>query len=168
VAHHAKILTVSDSVSAGQRDDGAGPLLYERLESTDFLVDEHRVVTDGANSVAVALISMAEGFSGLIVTTGGTGFAPRDLTPEGTLQVIDREAPGFSELMRSTSPYGALSRSRSGTLGRSLIINTPGSPTAALECLDAVLSLIPHALDLLAGAGEVHPPEIGGNTTTSS
>jgi len=84
------------------------------------------------------------------------------------LQVIEREAPGFDELMRATSPFGALSRSRSGTLGRSLVINTPGSPSAALECLDAVLALIPHALDLLGGAGEIHPPDIGGSTTTSS
>lgn len=168
VAHHAKILTVSDSVSSGRRVDGAGPRLLERLEEADFRVDECRVVADGSNSVAAALLAMGTGFAGLIVTTGGTGFAPRDLTPEGTLQVIDREAPGFDELMRATSPFGALSRSRSGTLGRSLIINTPGSPTAAVECLDAVLALVPHALDLLAGAGEVHPPEIGGSTATSS
>lgn len=168
MAHHAKILTVSDSVSAGRRADGAGPRLLDRLERAGFHVDERRVVADGASSVAAALVRMGQGFAGLIVTTGGTGFAPRDLTPEGTLQVIEREAPGFDELMRATSPFGALSRSRSGTLGQSLIINTPGSPTAALECLDAVLALIPHALDLLAGAGEVHPPEIGGSTTTSS
>ena len=168
VAHHAKILTVSDSVSDGQRVDGAGPLLQERLEAAGFRVDERRVVPDGTSPVASALREMSQGFAGLIVTTGGTGFAPRDLTPEGTMQVLDRAAPGFDELMRSTSPLGALSRSRSGTLGRSVIINTPGSPRAALECLDAVLTLIPHALDLLVGAGEVHPPEMGGSTATSS
>jgi len=168
MAPRAKILSVSDSVSAGQRADGAGPLLQRRLEDAGFQVDERRVVPDGVSSVAAALLTMSQGFAGLIVTTGGTGFAPRDLTPEGTLQVIERESPGLDELMRATSPFGALSRSRSGTLGASLIINTPGSPAASVECLEAVLALIPHALDLLAGAGADHPPDTGGRTATSS
>jgi molybdenum cofactor synthesis domain-containing protein len=168
VVHRAKILTVSDSVSDGRREDGAGPRLQARLQEADFRVDDRRVVPDGINTVAAALLAMTQGFAGLIVTTGGTGFAPRDLTPEGTLQVLDRGAPGFDEVMRSTSPFGALSRSRSGTIGQCLILNTPGSPKAALECLEAVLALVPHALDLLEGAGEVHPPEIGGSTATSS
>ena len=164
----AKILTVSDSASDGRRDDGAGPLLESRLHDAGYSVEEIRVIPDGVSSVAAALTSMSFGFEGLILTTGGTGFSPRDLTPEGTLQVIEREAPGFDEVMRATSPFGALSRSRSGTIGRCLVLNTPGSPKAAIECLESVLPLIGHALDLLAGGGETHPPEIGGSTATSS
>jgi molybdenum cofactor synthesis domain-containing protein len=168
MAYRAKILTVSDSASDGRREDGAGPLLKARLIDSGFEVDEVRVVPDGVSSVASSLRAMTLGFAGLVVTTGGTGFSPRDLTPEGTLQILEREAPGFDELMRATSAFGALSRSRSGTVARCLIVNTPGSPKAAVECLEAVLALVPHALDLLGGGGETHPPETGGSTATSS
>jgi len=125
-------------------------------------------VADGTESVANALREMAHGFSGLIVTTGGTGFSPRDLTPEGTVQVLDREAPGLSEAMRSVNPLGRLSRARAGTLGRSIVINTPGSPKGAIECLDAVLDVLAHALKLLADESTDHPPDTGGTTATSS
>ena len=108
------------------------------------------------------------GFSGLIITTGGTGFSPRDLTPEATLQVLEREAPGLCEAMRSVSALGPLSRARSGTIGRSLILNTPGSPAGALESLEAVLAILPHALGVLLGEGDHHPPDIGGSTAISS
>lgn len=164
----AKILTVSDSVAAGHRDDLAGPLLAERLRRDGFDVVEIRVVPDGVESVATALGELAHDFAGLIVTTGGTGFSPRDLTPEGTMQVLDREAPGFGEVMRATSPFGPLSRAKSGTAGQSLIVNTPGSPKGAVESLDAVLALLPHALELLFGHRDPHPPETGGSTSISS
>jgi molybdenum cofactor synthesis domain-containing protein len=164
----AKILTVSDSVSAGTSEDSAGPLLEQRLRAAGFTVLERRVVPDGVDSVAAALAAMTGGFSGLVVTTGGTGFAPRDLTPEATLLVLDREAPGFAERMRGTHPLGALSRGRAGVAGTALVVNTPGSPKGALENLEALLDLIPHALGLLQGDAEHQPPETGGTTATSS
>jgi molybdopterin biosynthesis enzyme MoaB len=86
-----------------------------------------------------------------VVTTGGTGFGPRDLTPEGTLAAIERQAPGLAEAMRLVSPLGRLSRAVAGAVGEALVLNTPGSPAGAVECLDALLDVIPHALDLLAG-----------------
>ena len=168
VALYAKVLTVSDSVINGQRVDAAGPALAARLEAADFTVIAHRVIADGVESVAAALLEFAADLAGLVVTTGGTGFAPRDLTPEGTLAVLDREAPGLGEAMRASSPYGALSRSRCGIVGRCVIINTPGSPTGAVESLEAVLGVLPHAIALLGGASDPHPPEMGGNTATSS
>jgi molybdenum cofactor synthesis domain-containing protein len=169
VALTAKILTVSDSVVSGERDDVAGPLLAARLEEAGYEIVERQVRTDGIEAVSTALRQMALGFSGLIVTTGGTGFSPRDLTPEATLSVLEREAPGLSEAMRMVNPLGRLSRGCAGTLGGSLILNTPGSPGGALECLGAVLDVLPHALDLLSGEGHGrHPPETGGSTAISS
>ena len=165
---NAKILTVSDSVAAGRRDDLAGPLLAGRLRQDGFDVIEIRVVPDGVESVATALRELSHEFAGLIVTTGGTGFSPSDLTPEGTMQVLDREAPGFGEVMRATNPFGPLSRAKSGTAGQSLIINTPGSPKGAVESLDALLVLLPHALELLFGHRDPHPPETGGSISISS
>jgi len=164
----AKMLTVSDSVFEGTRTDTAAPQLASRLETAGFVVVERRVCSDGVAPVIQALREMCEDFAGLIVTTGGTGFSPRDLTPEATLQVLDREAPGLGEAMRAASPFGPLSRSRCGTAGRSLILNTPGSPKGAIESLEAVLSILPHALELLMVGYSVHPPEIGGSTTISS
>ncbi len=164
----AKILTVSDSVIGGTRHDEAGERLAARLSDAGYSVVERSTVADGTDSVANALKALAQGFSGLIVTTGGTGFSPRDLTPEGTLRVIDREAPGLSEAMRLVNPLGRLSRARAGTLGRSIVINTPGSPKGAIECLNAVLDVLSHALELLAGESTSHPPETGGTTATSS
>ena len=169
VTRLAKILTVSDSVSAGSREDLAGPSLAARLEGAGYHIIERRVVPDGIESVASALRELAVDFAGVIITTGGTGFSPRDLTPEATLQVLDREAPGFGEVMRATHPLGPLSRGRSGTAGKTLIVNTPGSPTGALECLESILELLDHALATLHGeVGHHHPPEIGGSTAISS
>jgi molybdenum cofactor synthesis domain-containing protein len=101
--------------------------------------------------VADTLRELADGFAGLVVTTGGTGFGPRDLTPEGTRAVIDREAPGLAEAMRLVSPFGRLSRAVAGTVGTTLVLNTPGSTRGSVECLDAVIDVVPHALDLLSG-----------------
>ena len=147
----AKVLTVSDGVAAGTREDRSGAALVERLVAAGYDVATPRVVPDGVESVASALRELAEGFAGLIVTTGGTGFAPRDHTPEGTRVVIDREAPGLAEAMRlANPPKGRLSRGLAGTLGPCIVLNTPGSPAGAVESLDAVLDALPHALALLA------------------
>lgn len=142
---------MSDGVVAGTRDDRSGAALEERLGAAGFDVVERRVSADGTEAVAGALSELADGFVGLVVTTGGTGFGPRDLTPEGTRTVLDREAPGLAEAMRLVSPLGRLSRAVAGTVGGALVLNTPGSSTGAVECLDAVLDVVPHALDLLAG-----------------
>lgn len=155
-ALRAKVLTVSDGVAAGERDDAAGPAVAERLSAAGFDVVERRVSSDGLDVVVTALREMTLGFSGLVVTTGGTGFGPRDLTPEATRAVIEREAPGLAEAMRAASgiPYGMLSRGVCGTVGSALVCNVPGSKRGALECVDAILPAIGHALELLAGG---HP-----------
>jgi molybdenum cofactor synthesis domain-containing protein len=147
----AKVLTVSDGVVAGTREDKSGAALAERLAAAGFEVVGRVVSADGTEAVAEALRALADGFAGLIVTTGGTGFGPRDLTPEGTRAVLEREAPGLAEAMRLVSPLGRLSRATAGTVGRALVLNTPGSSTGAVECLDAVIDVLPHALDLLSG-----------------
>jgi molybdopterin adenylyltransferase len=152
----AKVLTVSDGVVAGTREDRSGAALDERLRSEGYSVEERRVVEDGTDSVAAALRDLAGGFAGLIVTTGGTGFGPRDLTPEGTKAVLDREAPGLAEAMRLVNPLGRLSRGVAGTIGTALVLNTPGSPKGAVECLDAVIDIVPHALRLLTDAPTEH------------
>jgi molybdopterin adenylyltransferase len=148
----AKVLTVSDGVIAGTREDRSGPALAGRLEAAGFTVVDHRVVADGRESVGEAIVDLADGFAGLVITTGGTGFGPRDLTPEGTRVVLDREAPGLAEAMRAINPLGRLSRGLAGTRGETLVLNTPGSSSGAVENLDAVLDILPHALRLLHGA----------------
>lgn len=152
----AKVLTVSDGVIAGTREDRSGDVLVETLTAAGFDVVDRQVVADGIDDVAAALTRLTDGFAGLVVTTGGTGFAPRDLTPEGTAAVLDREAPGLAEAMRLVSPLGRLSRGRAGTIGRTIVLNTPGSPKGAAECLGAVIDVLPHALDLLAEAPTHH------------
>lgn len=147
----AKVCTVSDGVVAGTREDLSGAAVAQRLSAEGYEVVDRRVVADGVESVAGAIAELAGGFSGLIVTTGGTGFGPRDLTPEGTSRVLDRAAPGLAEAMRLASPLGRLSRATAGTLGTSLVVNLPGSTKGALECLEAVVDVLPHALSLLRG-----------------
>ena len=150
------MLTVSDGVVAGTREDRSGQALADRLQEAGFNVVDRRVTADGTDEVAAALRELASGFTGLVVTTGGTGFAPRDRTPEGTRAVLDREAPGLAEAMRLTSPLGRLSRAVAGTVGTALVLNTPGSSSGAIETLDAVLDVLPHALRLLADAPTQH------------
>jgi molybdopterin adenylyltransferase len=156
VALQAKVLTVSDGVFHGFRDDTGGRGLAAHLISHGFDVVDHRVVEDGAESVAEALTEMSDGFAGLIVTTGGTGFAPRDQTPEGTRAVLEREAPGLAEAMRLVSPHGRLSRGVTGVRGSTIICNTPGSPKGTIEQIDAILDVLPHALKLLASEQTQH------------
>jgi len=155
----AKVLTVSDGVASGTREDRAGDAVAEQLATAGFTVVERRVTADGVDAVATALGELVAGFHGLVVTTGGTGFGPRDLTPEGTARVLERPAPGLAEAMRRASDadgrgFGMLSRGQCGTVGTALVCNLPGSSGGAVECLAAVLPVVAHALDLLAGG---HP-----------
>jgi molybdopterin adenylyltransferase len=156
-SRQAKVVTVSDGVIAGTREDRSGQALEDRLIEGGFAVVGRSVIVDGVAAVAGELTRACAGFSGLIVTTGGTGFGPRDHTPEGTAEILERPAPGLAEAMRLTSPLGRLSRATAGIRGHTIILNTPGSPKGAVECLDAVIDIIPHALDLLAGAATPHP-----------
>jgi molybdopterin adenylyltransferase len=151
---NAKVLTVSTAAAKGEREDKSGDALEAALRHAGFDVVERRIVTDGTASVAAALHGLTSGFAGLVITTGGTGFSPSDETPEGTREVLDREAPGLAEAMRLVNPLGRLSRGIAGTAGQALVLNTPGSTKGAVECLQAVLDVVPHALDLLAGG---HP-----------
>lgn len=152
----AKVLTVSDSADRGERADLSGPALIELLQHHGFEVAEQRVAPDGIESVADALRALADRFTGLLVTTGGTGFGPRDVTPEATRLVIEREAPGLAEASRAVSPFGRLSRGVAGTIDQCLVLNVPGSPKGATESLDAVIDVLPHALALLAGEQPHH------------
>ncbi len=153
----AKVLTVSDGVHHGVREDRSGVALADQLAAAGWTVAETRVVPDGIESVAAALRAMCAGFAGLVVTTGGTGFGPRDLTPEGTAAVLERSAPGIAEATRAANPkLGRLSRGIAGTIGTAVVINTPGSPRGCVECLEAVLDMIPHAISLMTGETTIH------------
>jgi molybdenum cofactor synthesis domain-containing protein len=150
------IVTVSDSAVAGTRADRSGPALRERLEALGFAVCAQELVPDERGQIAALLRKLADSAqSPVILTTGGTGVARRDVTPEGTRDVIEREIPGLAELMRAEglkfTPNAALSRAVAGVRGRSLIVNLPGSPKGALQSLDAIAKLIPHIVDLLEG-----------------
>src|SRR6266481_280146 len=151
----AAILTVSDGVFHGTRTDDSGQALAELLTRSGFEIAESAVVADEVPEIEAALRRMAAG-ANFVVTTGGTGFGPRDVTPEATKAVLDREAPGLVELMLRAgldhTPNAALSRAAAGSRGSTLILNTPGSPKAVRESLEAVLPVVPHAIDLLAGA----------------
>jgi molybdenum cofactor synthesis domain-containing protein len=153
----AKVVTVSDGVIAGTREDLSGAALEAALTKGGFTVIERSVISDGVASVAGELARLSASFAGLVVTTGGTGFGPRDQTPEGTREIIDREAPGLAEAMRLVNPLGRLSRGIAGIRGRSIVLNTPGSPKGAVECIEAVIDVLPHALDLLTDSTTTHP-----------
>jgi len=148
---YAKILTVSDSISAQSRDDLSGAALADHLAAADYEVIERRVVPDDVEEISNALSYMAYGFNGLIVTTGGSGFGQRDMTPEATRRILDRPAPGIAEAMRSVSPRGRVSRATAGTRGSALVLNLAAAPDRAIEMLGAVLEVVPEILQLLGG-----------------
>jgi molybdopterin adenylyltransferase len=148
------ILTVSDRSARGERADESGPLLRQMAERHGWMVEREGVVPDDSPSIQATLMDWADQARlDLILTTGGTGFAPRDVTPEATRAVIEREAPGLAEAMRAASlaktPHAMLSRAVCGIRGRTLVINLPGSPKAARENLETILPAIPHAIALL-------------------
>ena len=155
----AAVLTISDSVSAGTRTDHSGPAVRERLEQLGWSVAVMEVIPDVISEISDRLATLADGGQvAAIFTTGGTGVAPRDVTPEAVRLILDREIPGFGELMRSegrlSTPLAVLSRSMAGTRGKVLIVTLPGSPKGAVQSLDAIVELVPHVLDLLRGNTE--------------
>ncbi|MGO8718230.1 MAG: MogA/MoaB family molybdenum cofactor biosynthesis protein [Acidobacteriaceae bacterium] len=156
---NAFVITVSDSCFQGLRVDRSGPEVANRLRQAGYTVDGNVIVPDDRERIAAGIREQASR-ARLVVTTGGTGIARRDVTPEATRQVCDRILDGFGEHMRreglKDTPFAPMSRAVSGTLGSSLIVNVPGSPRAAVTSLEAVLPLISHALALLSGDTE-HP-----------
>ncbi len=154
----ARVITCSDSVNRGEREDRSGPAVRELLQANGYEVDSIIVVPDEIDVIGGLILRSVDAGVRLVVTTGGTGIAPRDFTPEATLRVSDRIVPGFGELMRSTSlqktPMASLSRAQACTCGAALVVNVPGSVAGAVENLEAVMHLIPHALQLLGGETE--------------
>jgi len=158
------IVTVSDRSFRGEREDLSGPAIRQWAEGKGYTVAEETVVPDEYDAIVAVLGNLCDKKMSLVLTTGGTGFAPRDVTPEATLAVIERSAPGFAEVMRMRSlavtPHAMLSRAVAGIRGTTLIINLPGSPKAVKENLQFIEAAIPHAMDLLrdsvsdCGSGE--------------
>ena len=148
----AHVVTVSDRCSAGEREDASGPAAAALLSAAGFSVS-CSVVADGVAPVADAVRAAAGAGVRVVLTSGGTGLGPRDLTPEGTLSVLDRAAPGIAEFLRQASgkPHAYLSRGVAGTIGSTLVVNLPGSPRAVTEAVGALLPLLPHILDQLEG-----------------
>lgn len=162
----AAIVTSSDGVHHGQRRDASGDALAEMLDGAGFDVVERLTVPDERDQIAAGLRWLAdEAGAALVVVTGGTGFGPRDVTPEATEDVVDRRAPGLAEAMRAagraSTPMADLSRATAGVRGRTLVLNVPGSPRGATESLGSVLELLPHAIQLLGGDTAEHPPGHG-------
>ena len=151
----ARVITVSDGVSAGTREDVSGPALIALLQRSGFETSGPVVVNDNQDQIAAAIVTGVSEGADLVVTTGGTGLGPRDVTPQATSTLIDYDVPGLAELMRragsAKTPMAALSRSLAGVRGHSLILNLPGSRTGATESLEAVLPVLGHAIELLHG-----------------
>jgi molybdopterin adenylyltransferase len=149
------ILSVSDRSAAGQRADASGPALEQEIVAQGWQVVRREIVADDQFTIQVRLASWADaGEMDVILTTGGTGFSPRDVTPEATIAVIERPAPGLAEAMRAASlqatPYAMLSRATAGIRGKTLVVNLPGSPKGAIENLQVILKVLPHAVQLLS------------------
>ncbi|HDP69276.1 MAG TPA: molybdopterin adenylyltransferase [Actinobacteria bacterium] len=152
------VLTISDKGSRGEREDESGKILKEMIEKNDAEVVFYEIIPDEKRLIAKELRCLVDNEEiDLILTTGGTGLAPRDVTPEATLSVIDKEVPGLAEAMRAESlkktPNAMLSRAVSGIKGKTLIINLPGSPKAVKECFEVVFPAIPHGIEILKGEG---------------
>lgn len=150
------IVTVSDSAVAGTRADRSGPSLRQRVEALGWSVRAEELVADERDQIAAVLKRWSDSPEALVIlTTGGTGVAMRDITPEATRDVIEREVPGLPELMRAegrkATPFAVLSRGLAGLRGQALIVNLPGSPKGAVESLDSIAKVIPHIMDLLEG-----------------
>lgn len=154
MGYRAAVLTVSDRSARGERADGTGPVTADLLEAAGFTVTAREIAADDRDAIEAALRRLAKAAE-LVVTAGGTGLSPRDVTPEATLAVCERLVPGIPEAMRAASmqitPRAMLSRAQAGILGRTLIINLPGSPKAARENLEAVLPALAHALAVVTG-----------------
>jgi molybdopterin adenylyltransferase len=155
------ILTISDKGSQGQRQDKSGEVIRQAVSNLESNVVKYEIVPDEEDIIAAKLTGWADGGEiDVILTTGGTGLGRRDVTPEATLSVIDREVPGFAEAMRSRSlektPMAVLSRAVAGLRGECLIINLPGSPNAVSECLEVVLPAVPHAIEIIKGEVTEH------------
>ena len=158
----AAVLTVSDRSAAGEREDASGPRLAGLLEDRGWVVSERRVVPDDTTAIAAALADLAGSGVALILTTGGTGLAPRDVTPDATRSVADREVPGIAEALRAAglgeTPHAMLSRATAAVRGRTLIVNLPGSPRGAESGFRTLAPVLDHAVALLAGdAAESSP-----------
>jgi len=151
----AHVITISDGASHGKREDKSGPALVGILYANQYDVTGPEVVPDERDRIAAAITKAADGGSNLVITTGGTGLGPRDVTPQATATVIDYDVPGITELMRraglESTPMAALTRGIAGVRGQTLVINVPGSPKGAMQSLEAVMPVLEHALALLRG-----------------